>query len=176
MKKIYLFIFLFFIGIGICIYGIYGVYEKENLEEYKQYFASDFSFYYPKNWDVLESNNSIIFANSNKTYVSLNMQVVASRENGGIYNSIDDVSFDIERKLNESTESYKKISEKSINLDGREAVELECEFDYGINFSQIQVITKNENFYILTYTSLKENYGENLEHYIKARNSFKFNQ
>ena len=168
MKKIYLIIFLL-IGTGICIYGI----QEKDSGEYEEYSTPDFSLYYPKNWDVLESNDSIIFANPDATYVSLNIQVVASRENGGTYDSIGDAGDDIKRKLNEETKSYKKISEKLTKLDGKEAIEIECEFDYGINFSQIQIITKNENFYVLTYTSLKENYGENLRHYVKARESLR---
>ncbi|MBE0524954.1 MAG: DcrB-related protein [Methanosarcinales archaeon] len=140
----------------------------------------NFSFEYPKNWDMIPKNKSnVLFISPNKNeygYITMNLQILSSTGSGGKYSSIDEVISDLIQQLQENTNNLKINYKKETKLSGLKAKEVNVSYTYNdINYTQTQIIAKNDEYiYVITYFTSLEHYNEHLAEYEHAKSTFVF--
>lgn len=174
--------------------------EIIGIKGYTTYKSQNFGFSieYPKNWIIREeySLKSEVYhggigvnirgpteSKSGIGYTSLRLQIVPSKEKGGILNNLDEyINYTIE---NRGIGEVRVISDNITNLAGQNAREVTISYDTkrplkSLNQTVVSsmvkwiVIKKDGYFYDLEFSTSEDDYPEYIEAYEHAKETFRF--
>lgn len=121
-----------------------------------------YRFFVPNAWKI---NTKTEFASASAPEDSSNVSLQFHMEpESEIYKTVDEYFAECEANYKNIFESYEKLSEETVTMDGKETKK----YTYtvvsgGIEYKQMQAIVgKGGVFYVLTYTALPENYDSHL--------------
>ena len=135
---------------------------------YTTYTTSNFTIDYPADWTVIPTESKISFVSKTGYeggYITLDIQLLSSSDSGGVYNSVDDVVTDLVQRFPGGAKNVSNVSinyEREEMLGGTKGKEVSISYiSHNISYMQTQIIAKKgKYFYVLTYLTPSEYYGE----------------
>ena len=122
-----------------------------------------YRFFVPTSWKTNEKTDfsAAYVSQEDSSNVSLQFLMVSEKEMG---KSIDDYFAECEERYKKVFSSYERLDSAAITMAGREAKKYTYKIvSGGIEYKQMQaIVEKGGVYYVLTYTSLPENFDSHL--------------
>lgn len=142
--------------------------NRSQFINYTTYTNANFTIDYPADWTVIPTESKISFVSKTGYeggYITLDIQLLSSSDSGGVYNSVDDVVTDLVQRFPGGAKNVSNVSinyEREEMLGGTKGKEVSISYiSHNISYMQTQIIAKKgKYFYVLTYLTPSEYYGE----------------